>query len=81
MPSHDLARQVFALAQMLHELVETVRDQSKELERLSVLLKQQTDLRDEPRDFTVEASRLSDLLRRVRALRAELEGDPVTWPR
>ena len=75
MPAHDLTEQVFTLTQMLHELVETVRDQSKELQRLTVLLEQQTDLRDEPRDFTVEAARLSDLLRRVRAFRAELEGD------
>lgn len=75
MPTPDLGKRLFSLAQMVHELVETVRDQSKELQRLAVLLEQQTDLRDEPRDFTVETARLSELLRRVREFRAELEGE------
>ena len=80
MPSPDLRQELFTLTQMVHELVETVRDQSEELRRLAVLLEQQTDLRDEPRDFSVEAARLSELLRRVRAFRANIEGDLVTWP-
>lgn len=75
MPSSDLRQELFTVTQMVYELVETVRDQSKELKRLAILLEQQTDLRDEPMDFSIEASRLSELLRRVRAFRAELEGE------
>ncbi len=75
MPTPELGKRLFSLTQMVHELVETVRDQSKELQRLAVLLEQQTDLRDEPRDFTVETARLSELLRRVSEFRAEVEGE------
>ncbi len=77
MASPDLNQRIFTLTQIVHELVETVRDQSKELQRLAVLLEQQTDLRDEPREFGVEASRLSELLRRARSFRAEIEGELV----
>ncbi len=74
MPSADPSKQIVELTDIVHELVETVRDQSKELQRLTLWLEQQTDLRDAPRNLSVEAARLSVLLRRVNAFRSELEG-------
>ena len=73
MPSANLSQQVVELTAIVHELVETVRDQSRELQRLTLWLEQQTDLHDEPRELSVEAARLAALLRRVSDFRTELE--------
>ena len=73
MPSANPSQQVLELTAIVHELVETVRDQSRELQRLTLWLEQQTDLHDEPRDLNVETARLTALLRRVSAFRSELE--------
>ncbi len=72
MPSAD--QHIVELTAIVHELVETSRDQSKELQRLTLWLEQQTDLRDAPRNLSVEASRLSALLLRVKSFREKLEG-------
>jgi len=73
MPTANLSKQIIELTGMVHEMVETVRDQSKELQRLIVWLEQQTDLRDEPKDLNVETLRLTALLRRVNSFREELD--------
>jgi len=65
----DLVR----IVAMLQELVEIVKDETKELERLAIRPEQQTDLRDEPRDLTVESSRLSALHQQVRSLRERMQ--------
>ena len=73
MPTTDLSKQIADLTDIVQEFVETMRDQSKELRRLTVWLEQQTDLRDEPKDLSVETSRLSALLHRVGSFREELQ--------
>ncbi len=70
MSSDNLSQHIAELTDIVHELVETVRDQSRELQRLTLWLEQQTDLHDEPRDLSVEGARLTALLRRVSALRS-----------
>lgn len=75
MPNAQELRQVIELTGILEELVETVRDESRDLERLTVQLAQQTSLRDESWGLSVHVSRLSALLRRIGDFRSELVGE------
>lgn len=76
MPALDRTQQIIELTGIVQELVETLRDQTKDLERLVVWLEQQTSLRDDLSELSVEVSRLNTLLHRLGALRAELQGEP-----
>lgn len=75
MPKPSEAQQVLELIDVMQELTKTVREQTKHLERLTLWLAQQTELRDMPGDLNVESSIFAALLQRLTSLRARIESD------
>jgi hypothetical protein len=76
MPASDRTQQIVELSGIVEEFLQTMRDQTKDLERLVTWLKQQTSLRDDVTQLTVEASRLNALLHRVESLRKQFAAAP-----
>lgn len=66
--SDQLQRDVAELQVIVQELIETLHDQSKELDRFALQVEQQTDLRDFPKDLAVATSKLGELRYRIRKL-------------
>lgn len=61
------------MAVMLRDLTEAVQIHSRELNRLAVLVEQQTDLRDRPEEVGVAASTVAALHQQASRLAARLE--------
>jgi len=61
------------LAVMLRDLTEAVQIQARELNRLAVLVEQQTDLRDRPKEGGVAASTVTALHQQATRLAERLE--------
>lgn len=61
------------LAVMLRDLTEAVQIQARELNRLAVVIEQQTDLRDRPNEVEVAASTVTALHQQAARLAERLE--------
>ncbi|MFW6169882.1 MAG: hypothetical protein ACODAD_05275 [Planctomycetota bacterium] len=62
------------MAVMLRDLTETVQVHARELNRLAMLVEQQTDLRDRPAEVAVAASTAAALHQQASRLAERLEG-------
>jgi len=61
------------LAVIVRDLIETMQTQARDLNRLALLVEQQTDLRDRPADVGVAASTLAALHQQASRLAERIE--------
>jgi hypothetical protein len=64
----QVQKDVAEIQVILQELIETLHDQSKELDRFAMQVEQQTDLRDYPKELAVATSKLGELRYRIRKM-------------
>ena len=61
----QLQKDVAEIQTILQELIETLHDQSKELDRFALQVEQQTDLRDFPKELAIATSKFGELRYRI----------------